>query len=115
MRSIGSGDVNAYIRAISGGDFTAKDFRTWAGTVEAAKFLLEQPLPAIQAGCKRVVNVMLDAVSNELGKTPSICRKCYVDPRIINAWLKGCTMTKPRGIRGLSRMEALTMRILECR
>ena len=112
MRTIGSGDVNEYIRDAAGGEFTAKDFRTWAGTVIAVKFLVRKERPDSQNACKRVITAMLGAVSEELGNTPAVCRKCYVHPRVTEAWSK--RFPRPsRCIRGLSREESLTLRLIQ--
>src|SRR5262245_59617556 len=81
-RPIGSADVNAYLREISGQEFTAKDFRTWAGTLLTARFLRDgdgnpDPNP------KRRITRAIEAVAARLGNTAAICRKCYVHPGII--------------------------------
>jgi DNA topoisomerase-1 len=88
-QKIESGDVNAYLKEIAGQEFTAKDFRTWAGTVLAAKALqeLEQFDNATQAK-KNVVQAIRD-VAERLGNTPTVCRKCYVHPAILDAYLDG--------------------------
>jgi DNA topoisomerase-1 len=81
-----SGDVNAYLREITGQDFTAKDFRTWAGTVLAARELgAMQPATSVTQARKRITQAMR-AVSEELGNTPAVCRKCYVHPAVIAAY-----------------------------
>ncbi len=89
VRTIGSGDVNDYIREISGHDFTAKDFRTWAATVLAARSLARgEPAPTI-AGAKRDVVRAVERVAEWLGNTPAVSRKSYVDPMVIDAYLEG--------------------------
>ncbi len=87
--SIGSDDVNAYLRDISGEDITAKDFRTWAATNLAALALRE--LEAYDTAAKAKKNVLraIEAVSGMLGNTPSICRKCYIHPAIFEGYLDG--------------------------
>jgi DNA topoisomerase-1 len=88
-RAIGSADVNDYLRDISGEDYTAKDFRTWSGTVLAALALnaFEQFDSETQAR-KNIVRA-IESVAERLGNTPTICRKCYVHPAIIEAYLDG--------------------------
>ena len=88
-RSIESADVNAYLREVMGADFTAKDFRTWAGTVLAA-WALHESTPA-GAGKRSNRNVVraIETVADRLGNTPSVCRKCYVHPAVIDAYLDG--------------------------
>jgi DNA topoisomerase-1 len=86
-RDIGSADVNEYLREISGGDFTAKDFRTWAGTVLAAAALQEFQDFDSQAAGKRNVTQAIEHVAQRLGNTKAICRKCYVHPAVIDAFL----------------------------
>ncbi len=84
-----SADVNAYIREIAGEDFSAKDFRTWAGTVSAARALcLEQP-PSSKAEEKRVIMRCVRAVSGVLGNTPTVCRSSYVHPKVLEAYANG--------------------------
>ncbi|WP_368507410.1 DNA topoisomerase IB [Bradyrhizobium lupini] len=88
-RTVDSGDVNAYIKDITGEDFSAKDFRTWAGTVLAALALAEFKKYDSQAEAKRNVVAAIESVSKQLGNTPAICRKCYVHPEVLNAYLSG--------------------------
>ncbi|MBW7962725.1 DNA topoisomerase IB [Bradyrhizobium sp. BR 10261] len=88
-RTIDSGDVNAYIKEITRQDFTAKDFRTWAGTVLAALALAGFKKYDSQAEAKRNVVAAIDKVARQLGNTPAICRKCYVHPEILGAYMSG--------------------------
>jgi DNA topoisomerase-1 len=88
-RGVASDDVNAYLHAASGGDFTAKDFRTWAGTVLAAIALREFESFDSEAAGKRNITRAIEQVSARLGNTVSICRKCYVHPEIFDAYLDG--------------------------
>src|SRR5437588_128173 len=89
LRPIGSEDVNEYLREVSGEDLTAKDFRTWAGTVLAARALADVgPARSERVARKRVVQA-IDVVSARLGNTRAICRKCYVHPAILEAYLTG--------------------------
>jgi DNA topoisomerase-1 len=84
-----STDVNAYLREISGRDITAKDFRTWAGTVLAAIALQEFEEFDNAAKAKKNVRAAIEKVSARLGNTPTICRKCYIHPEILNGYLEG--------------------------
>ncbi len=88
-RIIGSADVNAYLHEITGEHFTAKDFRTWAGTVLAAFALREFEAFDSQTQAKKNVVHAIEQVAERLGNTPSVCRKCYVHPSVIDAYLDG--------------------------
>jgi DNA topoisomerase I len=88
-RSIDSGDVNDYLREIAGSDVTAKDFRTWAGTVLAALALREFERFGTEAAAKRNVKRAIEQVAQRLGNTPTICRKCYVHPGVLDCYLDG--------------------------
>jgi len=94
--AVESADVNAYLREITEDDFTAKDFRTWAGTVLAAQALqaLEEVDSEVQA--RRNVVRAIESVAARLGNTPSVCRKCYVHPAVIDAYLDGTTLATIR-------------------
>ncbi|MBK1659135.1 DNA topoisomerase IB [Paracraurococcus ruber] len=89
LRSIDSSDVNDYLRDIAGEDVTAKDFRTWAGTVLAALALHEFERFDTQAAAKRNVKRAIEQVSARLGNTPTICRKCYVHPGVLDLYMDG--------------------------
>jgi DNA topoisomerase-1 len=89
QRSIGSDDVNAYLKEISGEDFTSKDFRTWAGTVLAARALARLGAFDSQAQAKRNVVTAVEAVAGLLGNTAAVCRKCYIHPAVIESYLEG--------------------------
>jgi DNA topoisomerase-1 len=88
VQAITSADVNAYLKSISGADVTAKDFRTWAGTVLAATAFAERGA-AGDAPSRRAVAEVIAEVAAKLGNTPSICRKCYVHPQLVEAYLGG--------------------------
>lgn len=83
---VSSADVNEYLRQIADQDFTAKDFRTWAGTVLAACFLGTSGAFEEGASPKSAINRAVESVSKQLGNTPSICRKCYIHPTILGAY-----------------------------
>ena len=88
-RDVTSSDVNAYLREITGEDFTAKDFRTWAGTVLAALALQEFEAFDNAAKAKKNLRAAIESVSSRLGNTPTICRKCYIHPQILDCYLEG--------------------------
>ncbi len=115
-KSIDSGAVNQYLRDHSGMDITAKDFRTWAGTLKAIECFKNLPKPGNATQLKKNVVSMLDEVSTKLGNTRTVCRKYYVHPRLIQLyeennfekWLRN-TQAKT----GLTKGEAVLMHILE--
>ncbi|HMJ90673.1 MAG TPA: hypothetical protein VK530_12710 [Candidatus Acidoferrum sp.] len=82
-----SGDVNDYLREIGGDDFTAKDFRTWAGTVLMAEALNSTVNFETQRQAKKNLKQAIDAVAEKLGNTPAVCRKCYVHPFVLDGYL----------------------------
>ncbi len=84
-----SDDVNQYLREIAGEDFTAKDFRTWAGTVMAAMALQAQDVFENKSQAKKNVKAAISAVAKMLGNTPAVCRKCYVHPAVLESYLDG--------------------------
>lgn len=88
-RDVTSNNVNAYLREISGADITAKDFRTWHGTVLAALALQELEKFDNQAGAKRNLRDAIHQVAARLGNTPTICRKCYIHPEIFSSYMEG--------------------------
>ncbi len=87
--TIGSVDVNEYLREVSGQDFTAKDFRTWAGTVLACMALRDLELFDSETQAKKNVVQAIEIVAERLGNTPSVCRKCYVHPAVLECYLSG--------------------------
>jgi DNA topoisomerase-1 len=91
-KTIDSEDVNEYLREISDENFTAKDYRTWAGTVLAALALQEFESFDSEAQGKRNVVRAIESVAKLLGNTPTVCRKCYVHPAIIENYLDGETL-----------------------
>lgn len=92
QHAIGSADVNDYLRSITGEDYTAKDFRTWSGTVLAALALQEFEKFDSEAQAKKNIVRAIEAVAEKLGNTPSVCRKCYVHPAVIDAYLDGAVL-----------------------
>lgn len=89
QHAIRSQDVNEYLRDITGEEFSAKDFRTWAGTVLAAFALQEFESVDSKAAAKRNVTRAIERVAARLGNTTAICRKCYVHPEVVNAYMEG--------------------------
>lgn len=88
IRDVNSTDVNDYLREISGGEnYTAKDFRTWAGTALAAQALQEFQDFDSKAAAKRNVTKAIERVAERLGNTKAVCRKCYVHPAVIDAYM----------------------------
>ena len=101
IRTIGSEDVNAYLREASGADLTAKDFRTWAGTVLAAHALAELgPARNERVARKRIVQA-IDVVASRLGNTRAVCRRCYVHPAVLDAYMSDAL---PAALRRPDRM-----------
>ena len=124
VRTVDSADVNAYLREITGEDFTAKDFRTWAGTVLAALALQELRTFTSTTQAKKNVLRAVEAVARQLGNTPAICRKCYVHPGVIDAYMDGATLGAIRpqterrmraALNGLRPEEAGVLRLLRRR
>jgi DNA topoisomerase-1 len=86
---VGSDDVNAYLKEITGRDYTSKDFRTWAGTVLAAQTLNDFEKVDSDAKAKKNIVLAVEAVAKRLGNTKAVCRKCYIHPAIFDAYLDG--------------------------
>jgi DNA topoisomerase-1 len=115
LRAVESGDVNAYLREITGEPITAKDFRTWGGTVLAAQELDAFEPCAEAADMKRNVLQAIDAVAARLGNTRAVCRGCYIHPAVFEAYERGVTCgTLPTGpaADGLTAEEAGVLRLL---
>lgn len=89
VRDIGSADVNEYIHQVTGQKFTAKDYRTWAGTVLAAKALHEFEVAAPGKPVKKNLLRAIETVAERLGNTKAVCRKCYIHPAVMDAYLDG--------------------------
>ncbi len=89
VQAISSSDINAYIREAMGEDFSAKDFRTWAGTLNAARALVMQPPPQSATAAKASLVLCVKAVSGLLGNTPAVCRSAYIHPAVIEAFETG--------------------------
>jgi len=103
-----SSDVNGYLREISGREVTAKDFRTWAATVGAARALVESGAFGSMTQAKRNVRAAIERVAACLGNTPTICRKCYIHPEVVNAYLEGGLLFADEADAGRSSKDELT-------
>jgi DNA topoisomerase-1 len=122
-QTIDSSDVNVYLRETSGEDFTAKDFRTWAGTVLAANALAAAATFKSNAEAKRKIVAAIDSVAKKLGNTKAVCRKCYIHPAILDAYMDGATIETIRtraarlakSTRGLTAEEAAVVGLIERR
>jgi len=122
-QTIESADVNEYLREVTGEDFTSKDFRTWAGTVLAAQLLHDFERFDTEAQAKRNIIRAIESVAKRLGNTKAVCRKCYVHPTVIDAFLDGETIaplvrshgTARGGRHHLSAEEAAVVKLLTAR
>jgi len=85
-QAVSSNDVNDYLRAATGADFTAKDFRTWIGTLAAAAAVGATDLPKTPTAIKRGLVEIVKTVAEQLGNTVAVCRKCYIHPRVLEAF-----------------------------
>ena len=118
IHSIDSMDVNNYIREISGEEFTAKDFRTWNGTVLAAEALFKLTPGTSQNELKKNVVEAVGTVAGHLGNTVAVCRKCYIHPAIIDAYMAGtlaADLKLARRKAGLTLQESAVLRFLQRR
>ena len=88
-QSVSSADVNAYLREVTGQDFTAKDFRTWAGTVLVVTALRELDTADSDARARKNVLRAIEAVAGVLGNTRTVCRKSYIHPAVLDAYMGG--------------------------
>ncbi|HEX6089785.1 MAG TPA: hypothetical protein VFZ13_06460 [Gemmatimonadales bacterium] len=114
---VGSGDVNDYIREIAGEDFTAKDFRTWAGTMLACEALLGMGAATSEREAKANVNAAIDQVAERLNNTRAVCRKYYVHPAVLEAYADGRLARALGRVRrsDLARLESGVLKLLQKR
>jgi DNA topoisomerase IB len=105
-QDVNSADVNAYLKEITGEDFTAKDFRTWSGTVLAWTALQEREAASMAQAKKHVLQA-IEAVAGVLGNTRSVCRKSYIHPAIIDSYMDGSM--KQAGKRGGAEVAVLAI------
>jgi DNA topoisomerase IB len=90
-----STDINAYIKEVTGGDFTAKDFRTWSGTVQASVTLaVSGGVAKSKAGRKRAMRYAIEQVAELLGNTPAVARASYIDPRVFDRYFSGVVISE---------------------
>lgn len=124
VQDVASDDVNAYLREIAGDDFSAKDFRTWAGTVIAALALREFERFDTKAQAKKNLVRAIERVAERLGNTPAVCRKCYIHPVVMESYLDGATVKQLEqrteaalrgGLRGLTAEEGAVLAFLQAR
>lgn len=121
-RTIDSGMVNRYIKEASGGEFTAKDFRTWAGTLHIIRALCTLDAPQCDSDCKKNILSALDEVSGKLGNTRTVCKKYYVHPGIIKLYEEKALdkytkeldfIEKNDSLTGITSEEKVLMKILK--
>jgi DNA topoisomerase-1 len=117
--AVGSADVNAYLRQVCGESFTAKDFRTWSGTVLVARALADGEAASTMTAGKRAVVRAIECAAQRLGNTVAVCRKSYVHPAVVEGFLEGDVIaparrTQARGHR-LTGDEAAVARLIERR
>jgi len=116
---VDSGEVNAYLREVTGEDFTAKDFRTWGGTLAAFQRFARTSLPYTADGkppseraLAALQNAVIKEVAQALGNTPAVCRKAYIDPAVIAGWREGRLLPANANVRGERQWEAAALRFL---
>ena len=120
-RDVRSEDVNEYLREISGEDFTAKDFRTWAGTVLMAMALRDFDEFKTKAEAKKNIVAAIEVVAGKLGNTPAVCKKCYIHPHVIDSYLEGTLIeslemsVNSKSVRGLPADETAVVGLLQRR
>jgi DNA topoisomerase-1 len=122
LHSVDSGDVNDYLRQITGDNFTAKDFRTWHGTVSAAAALYASGPADTATEARRSITAAVELAANHLGNTPAICRKSYVHPAVLDAYTDGSLIPTFEGVYsqiesnplpGLHPEEVATLAVLQ--
>jgi DNA topoisomerase I len=110
-RKVGSLEVNEYLREVAGGTYTAKDFRTWSGTVGALERVAALPEPETQVDAEMALVGVIEGVAAELGNTPAVCRKSYIHPRVLEAYVEGSLPVRRRRA-GLSADEGGVLKLL---
>jgi DNA topoisomerase-1 len=124
QQDVKSEDVNNYLREIAGAEFSAKDFRTWAGTVLAAIALRQFERFDTKTQAKKNLVAAIERVAERLGNTPAVCRKCYIHPVILDSYLDGATVdvilkktedTLSHGLPSLSGAEGAVLAFLQQR
>lgn len=124
QHEVSSTDINAYLKEVSGKEISAKDFRTWSGTVLAAMALAEYETVDSEAAAKKNIRAAIEAVASRLGNTPTVCRKCYIHPEIFASYLSDTLILEAReevkqvlrdDIAELSPEEAIVLAFLQRR
>jgi DNA topoisomerase-1 len=105
-QTVSSDDVNGYLREISGQDITAKDFRTWGGTMLAGAALRDMGPAPTQREARRNIIAAVDAVAERLGNTRTVCRKYYIHPALLHAYMQGLVAGPSKGLGGRRRKGA---------
>ncbi|MDQ1064422.1 DNA topoisomerase-1 [Stenotrophomonas sp. SORGH_AS282] len=113
LQPVDSGQVNAYLRDAMGTDFSAKDFRTWGGTVAALRHFAATALPetSSERAPAALQKEVVCEVATLLGNTPSVCRKAYIDPSVFDGWRSG-SLARLAGLRGERQWEQATLKFL---
>src|SRR5215218_3256060 len=122
-QTVGSEEVNAYLKEVTGHDLTSKDFRTWAGTVLAAQLLREFEACTSNAQAKKNILAAVEMVAKRLGNTKAVCRRCYIHPAVFEAYLEGSMLATiaqrarkvSRAVDRLTAEEAAVLRLLRRR
>ncbi|MBN9623949.1 MAG: hypothetical protein J0H06_13550 [Actinobacteria bacterium] len=112
-RDVRSDDINEYIQDAIGTEFSAKDFRTWSGTVLAAAALAGEEKPTSDAAAKRTINRAVKTVAAALGNTPAVCRRSYIDPRVFDRYRDGETIDLGRRAAAQGTMSERTRQRIE--
>ena len=112
-RDVRSDDINEYIQEAIGEGFSAKDFRTWSGTVLAAAALAGEEKPASEAAAKRTIARAVKTVAAALGNTPAVCRRSYIDPRVFDRYRDGETIDLGRRVAAAGTMSERTRQRIE--
>jgi DNA topoisomerase I len=112
-RDVRSGDINDYIQEAIGSEFSAKDFRTWSGTVLAAAALAGEEKPASETAAKRTIAAAVKTVAAALGNTPAVCRRSYIDPRVFDRYRDGETIDLGRRAATAGTMSERTRQRIE--
>jgi DNA topoisomerase I len=122
-QTVGSEEVNAYLKEITGQDLTSKDFRTWAGTVLAAQLLREYDAFTSDTQARKNIVAAIEMVARKLGNTKAVCRKCYIHPAVLDAYLEGSMLDTiaqrarriSRAVNRLTADEAAVLTLLQRR
>ena len=114
VQPVDSGQVNDYLRAAMGESFTAKDFRTWGGTLAAFQLLAAVTVPddASETALKQLQNEVIKSVAEALGNTPAVCRKAYLDPCVFAGWRDNSLQRAAHGARGARQWERAALKFL---